>query len=354
MEFGMNICHVVFCADTVSYMIAKALSSAGHNIYIYFGVPGHEETSLNKIKQRLLRIQRVSVLSENSEIAQQTTFDRLIIQMFPRPQFMESFQEIHSLAKRTQHITLISAGDRSKYWRTAYKMQWKELRAFGKWINRIDRIVYKDGFHSFDLFMLIKSRRVLGFNVHSGFMDEKEKFDYVQKQNWALEAPRTYCINFIGSQDPDRRTRILDSIRPLFVESDKTSAPKQNIWHEFSDEKPNALEPFEFVDILSNSDFTLCPPGYSLITHRLIESLLRGSIPILNADELDIYDLDLKDGVNCIAVASENWQATIERCFSLRENDLIKIRRNIHSLVKNRILYSVSSREMLQRLSIIK
>ena len=267
---------------------------------------------------------------------------------------MESFQDIHSLAKRARHITLISAGDRSKYWRTAYKMQWKELRAFGKWINRIDRIVYKDGFHSFDLFALIKSRRVLGFDVHSGFMDEKVKFEYIQKHDWAIDSPRTYCINFIGSQDPDRRTRILDSIRPLFVEPGKTGAPKQNIWHEFADEKPNALEPLEFVDILSNSDFTLCPPGYSLITHRLIESLLRGSIPILNADELDIYDLDLEDGVNCIAATSENWKATIERCYSLNENDLIRIRRNIHSLVKNRILYPVSSREMLQRLSIIK
>ena len=248
---------------------------------------------------------------------------------------------------------MLSAGVRSKFWRTAYKLQWKELKAFKKWITRIDRIVYKDGFHYFDLYTLIKARRVLGFDVHSGFMDEKEKFDYIQKQDWEIEAPRKYCINFMGSQDPDRRTRVLDSIRPFFLESDKANALKKNIWREFSDEKPNALEPMEFVDILSNSDFTLCPPGYSLITHRLIESLLRGSIPILNEDELDIYDLDLKDGVNCIAAASENWEATIKRCFSLTENDLIKIRRNIHSLVKNRILYPVSSMEMLQRLSVI-
>lgn len=350
----MNVCQIVFCADTVSYMIAKALSFAGHNIYVYFGVPEHEETSLNKIKQRLLRIPRVTVLSDNDDMAQQVTFERLIIQMFPRPQFMESCQAIHTFAKKAQHITLISAGDRSKYWRTAYKMQWKELRAFGKWIKRIDRIVYKDGCHSFDLYALIKSRRVLGFNVHSAFMDEEEKFEYIQKQDWEIEAIRPYGINFMGSQDPARRMCILDSIRPLFAKSDNSNSFKQNIWHEFSDEKPNALTPLEFVDILTNSDFTLCPTGYSLITHRLIETLLRGSIPILSANELNIYDLDLTDGVNCIAALSDNWQTTIERCFSMEEKNIIKMRKNIHALVHNRILYPASSKEMRQRLAILE
>lgn len=353
----MNICHIAFCADTVSYMVTKAISSAGHNIHVCFAAPDHDETSINKVRHRLVRIPGVTVLSDNEVRAQKNSYDRLIIQMFPRPHVMESCQIIKPVAERAKRITLISAGDRSLYWRTAYKMQWRELRAFGKWIMRIDRIVYKDGFHPFDIFALIKSRKALGFNIHSAFMDDEYKFGYIQKQDWEPEATRPYSINFMGSQDPKRRKRILDSIRPLFVDSGisskRSSTNKANVWHEFSDEKPNALEPLEFVDILSNSDFTLCPPGYSLITHRLIESLLRGSIPVLNEYELNIYDIGLKDGVNCIAAQSDNWSATIKRSFAMDQKEITAIRKNIISLVKERLLYPVSAKEMRERLFIL-
>ena len=60
----MNICHIVFCADTVSYMVTHALSYGGHDIHIYFVAPDHDEKSLNKIKDRLLRIPRVTLLSD--------------------------------------------------------------------------------------------------------------------------------------------------------------------------------------------------------------------------------------------------------------------------------------------------
>ena len=143
-------------------------------------------------------------------------------------------------------------------------------------------------------------------------MDDEYKFAYIQKQDWKPAETRPYSINFMGSQDPNRRKLILDSIRPLFVESEqssyKSSTHKVNVWHEFSDEKPNALKPVEFVDVLSNSDFTLCPPGYSLITHRLIESLLRGSIPILNEYELDIYNSNRTFGCLVSWVFTQKWR----------------------------------------------
>lgn len=354
----MKICHIVFCADTVSYMVTNALSCGGHDIHICFVTPDHDEQSLNKIKHRLLRIPRVTVLSDEDVWAKKNKYDRFIIQMFPRPHVMASCPLIYPLAECSKRITLISAGDRSLYWRTAYKMQWKELRAVAKWIMRIDRIVYKDGFHPRDLFFLIKSRRALGFNTHSMFMDEEETFEYIQKQDWKPEETRKYCMNFMGSQDPDRRKCIVDSIRPMFVESAQfrniAPAHKESIWHEFSDEKPNALAPIEYVDMLSNSDFTLCPPGYSLITHRLVESLLRGSIPILNQNELDIYDIGLKDDVNCIAAVPENWSAAIDRCFEMSEEEIVTMRNNIRTLVKKRLLYPVSSKEMRFRLSVVE
>ena len=98
--------------------------------------------------------------------------------------------------------------------------------------------------------------------------------------------------------------------------------------------------------------FTLCPPGYSLITHRLVESLLRGSIPILNENELDIYNLGLEDGVNCISASPENWQETIKRCFNMSEDEIVAIRKNIQKLVTEQLVYPQSAKAMRMILAV--
>jgi hypothetical protein len=134
--------------------------------------------------------------------------------------------------------------------------------------------------------------------------------------------------------------------------TESTPHSKTMYWHEYSDAEPAALGLREFVDILSRSDFTLCPPGYSLITHRPIEALLRGSIPILHGDELDIYDIGLKDGVNCIAVAQGRWREAIGRCRGMDENTRITLRRNVRTLADKRLLYESSSRSMRLRLGL--
>jgi hypothetical protein len=304
--------------------------------------------------QRLIKMPRVKVVSGAEEDVLPAMMDRLIIQMFPRPNSTMSCAAVKLLAASAQRITLITAGDRSRFRRTAFQMQWRELKAFGRWLGRIDRIVYKDGFYPFDLFALFKSRRVFGFYTHSMFMDNEDTFEYIQRLDWETEATRPNLINFIGSQDPAPRKRILDSIRELFNQPAQTfelkSPPKNSVWHEYSDAKPAALGLVEFVDVLSNSDFTLCPPGYSLITHRVIEGLLRGSIPVLHANELDIYDIGLTNGINCIAVSPGAWPAAIERCFRMDENTIRAMRRNARSLAEQRLLYPVSSRQMRQRL----
>ena len=63
-------------------------------------------------------------------------------------------------------------------------------------------------------------------------------------------------------------------------------------WHEYSDASPIGLDPAEFVRRLTDSDFTLCPRGYSRVTHRPVEALLRGSVPVIAADEIDLYGID--------------------------------------------------------------
>jgi hypothetical protein len=124
------------------------------------------------------------------------------------------------------------------------------------------------------------------------------------------------------------------------------------VWRAYSDAQPAALSPDEFLKVLTESDFTLSPPGYSLVTHRPVEALLRGSIPVLNAGELDLYDLGLADGVNCIAVPPGGWPAAMERITGMSDTDIFAMRRNVQAMLANRVAYPALSRDMSQRLGL--
>jgi hypothetical protein len=101
---------------------------------------------------------------------------------------------------------------------------------------------------------------------------------------------------------------------------------------------------------LTESDFTLAPPGYSLVTHRPVEALLRGSIPVLNADELDLYDLGLRDGVHCIAVPTGGWPDAMRRMLAMDEAEIQFMRGAIRSLVEEKVTYAALARDIARRL----
>jgi len=81
-----------------------------------------------------------------------------------------------------------------------------------------------------------------------------------------------------------------------------------------------------------------------------MEALLRGSIPILSASELDLYDIGLEDGVNCIAVPDGRWQETVASLARIDEHKVIEMRRNVFAMLGDRLGYEVSSERMRSRL----
>jgi hypothetical protein len=123
-------------------------------------------------------------------------------------------------------------------------------------------------------------------------------------------------------------------------------------WHEYPDAAPVGLDPREFLDVLSRSDFTLCPIGYSLVTHRPIEAMLRGSIPVISANELDLYGIEFKDGTNCIAVSGGDWPNAIQRLARIEENEIIGMRSNIYSMFDDRLNYEALSKRMRTRFGV--
>src|SRR5262249_11331145 len=158
-----------------------------------------------------------------------------------------------------------------------------EVRTIGRHADKVDRVLYKDGFYPFDLLGLFKTRQTIGFDVHSQFLHDHRMFQTIHALDWSPETKRPILASFLGSRDPAVRESILAGVRHLFRSdlAPTREGAKRMYWHEYSDAAPNGVAPEEFVKVLTQSDFTLCPRGYSLVTHRPIEALLRGSIPVL-------------------------------------------------------------------------
>ncbi len=349
----MNVWYLVCRTDSLTYTIAKALSIGGHDVSVWVVNPNLDHGLSQGIHTCLRETPRVRLVARD-DTALPATIDRLVIQVFPRPQ--ESLLHLDALARRARRITLISAGDRNRSWPAAMKQQWMELRSLGLKVSRVDHVLYKDGFYPCDLLGTFKSRHSVGFDPHSQFIHNDQLLRSMYVRDWDPAARRPILANFLGSRDPEIRNRILDDMRPLFRtdrESSRSPAPDKSMrWHEYSDAAPVGLDPREFIRVLSDSDFTLCPRGYSLVTHRPVEALLRGSIPVLSSDELDLYGVEFKDGQNCVAVEGARWRETVERLARAEESEIRRMRTKIDAMFEEFLNYPAMAKRIRARVGV--
>ena len=349
----MTICILAFRVDSLTYTIAKALTQGGYDVLLQVVAQEYVCDLDSNLLKKLDSIHRVTVnISKVAETPER--FNHLIVQGSPK--LLQHHSTLDALTRRSEKLTIITTGDRKSPYRQAITTQWREVLWYGRKLLRADRVVYKDGFYPVDLFSLFLQRRVTGFDVHSKFLHDQDAYQQIHSMDWDINKQRPILANFLGCRDPYRRASIVDSVRPLFFSADgkipNVVSGKKLFWHEYSDDRPSALGLAEYLDILSQSDFTLCPPGYSLVTHRPLEAMLRGSIPVLNSNELDLYDIGLEDGVNCITADPEQWPAAIDRLFHMDESKIVAMLRNIFSILPDRLDYPASSRQMRIRLGL--
>lgn len=349
----MNVCLLALWGDSLAYTIAKALTFIGHQVQVWVADPERHNSAGWGTPQRIAAVPGASVVTDAAAHPQKHV-DHLIVQ--GHPVLLRYASLLDRLAEPSARLTLISAGDRNRPLRQALRLQWRERRWLGRWFGKVQRIAYKDGYYNVDLLGLLRSRRVVGFDPHSKFLQDATLFQAIHATDWDSDVRRLLRANFLGSRDPEIRRQILESVEGWFVpvaaERGEGHRNKRSVWHVYSDAQPAALSPQEFLRVLSDSDFTLAPPGYSLVTHRPLEAMLRGSIPVLNASELDLYDLGLTDGVNCIAVRPGRWPAAMERITAMSEAEVVRMRGNIRSMLADRVSYPALARAMGRRLGL--
>ncbi len=353
----MRVGVAVFRPDSLTYTISRAVSAGAHEVFVYGIEKAKRGKSDTLIADRLLKTPGVSLVEE-PETVSSLKLDWLIYQLHSR--MVDKGGKSFPTFGNVSNVVMISTGDRKCAYVAAIRNQIREAIRFGPIVRDAVRILYKDGFYRFDLFGFNKPRSVIGFDPHSQYLCDDERYNYLFSFNWKVVGRRPIRLNFMGSQQPARRSWILDEVRPLVGGRLGYDDPRRacggstrNVyWHEYSDSAGSGLGYREFVDVLTNSDFTLCPPGYSLVTHRPIESLLRGSVPVLNAEELAMYDIGLRDGYNCLAVHGKDWAGTVERLLAFDEEQMTEMRRNIKCMEKEYLRYEATARHIRARIGL--
>lgn len=147
------------------------------------------------------------------------------------------------------------------------------------------------------------------------------------------EVPRRWRVGFLGNRQPPERARRLAQCREALVGSAHCAK-----WHEYGGWESSGsrgIEPAEYIEVLSQIDFCLSPPGYDWYTHRTVEALVRGAIPIL--EDPDVYELGLVDGENCLVAARNDWSSAVKRALRMADTDVLRMRRNVFFLRSKRL-----------------
>src|SRR6266540_3294024 len=150
-----------------------------------------------------------------------------------------------------------------------------------------------------------------------------------------VDAPRQWRLGFLGNREPPERTVRLAQCKGAIA-----GAESRVNWREYGGWEtiePRGLVPMEYMQALSDLDFCLSPPGWGLQwTHRTIEALVRGAIPVL--EDPQAHGLDLRDGENCIIAKSDDWGSAVRRALNYAEADVRRMRGNVVALRESQLL----------------
>jgi len=155
---------------------------------------------------------------------------------------------------------------------------------------------------------------------------------------------RAYLASFMGARGTIRRSEIIDRLEREFSKDRDLKIAKewQNrldgrldhliiFWHISTPENPARI-PFEaYAQILDESYFCFCLPGFTGTCNRTIEAIYRGAIPAISSTEKDRYDIPLVDNANSILVRNDNWDEAYRRIRMMGPMQINRMRKRLEN-----------------------
>jgi len=337
--FGLVVEQVEF----LTFTVAHAVASMGWRVVVL------ADPTRNSSKQNLYYTQRISQLPG---VSVETGFEPIDLDLlYIELTRLTPRDRARYYCRRASRVGIITYCLRPSWVRTLLA-EVMDARQCVRCVLRARRFVYVEGYRRIDLYGFLGARRNLGIDVHSNFLLDPRLREIMFAGDWEPQQHRRHRLNFIGTPSPDSRARMLQDIEAFLVRRGEclARAPDQSgdiLWL-------NGVEvpAGQFCQLLTDSDYTLCPPGHVRLTHRVVEALVRGSIPILHADELPLYDLGLESGKNCIAVRPGGWGEALAAALEVGHASTEQMRANILQMREAHLTIAASNRRLCRRLGI--
>ena len=236
---------------------------------------------------------------------------------------------------------------------------------------RASRMIVLAGTPYGRLSALLRPARRQGYFVHPIFLrDPKLRAEMFGVEAGADEE-RVVRLIFSGNPEPPARRAVLERIKGEIASSADTrvldhfsdvpanldASEKRVLWMMRADPRdPNwqkrsdVIPPVQWPGILRRCDFALCPPGFGKKTHRVVEALLQGVIPITDCPEE--YAIGLKDGETCIAVRRDRWTDCVSAALIMDRSEIKRMRRAVQQLAREHLHHKGVTADWLHKLGV--
>jgi hypothetical protein len=362
-------------ANRNGYLIAKTLSLTGYEIFARLensmgdlvGDPGAPNIVERRYCSWLYSEPGIHVVAEGTLPPE---LDVLLFEISSlRPRFR---QGLAAWQKRAKRVMAWNTNDHES-------SPWGNLRGelacvkhYWEFLPRAQRVIVGAGRLKLRPTAMMGRTLRQGYFVHPNFYREQHLFQEMFEGDCAEKELRPVRLVFSGNPEPASRRQLIDDVFQVVQAFPKVVVLKHHeelfsrqfanderlaLWMVRADSsdprwhlRQDVVPPAKWPGVLRQCDFVFCPPGYEKKTHRVIESLLQGVIPILDCPEE--YDIALADGKNCLKVAPGRWKDAVERALKMKPEEVIRMRAAVMETRDTYLLPEAAGRTWLAKLDL--
>lgn len=246
-------------------------------------------------------------------------------------------QQWTSRAERTALLYFNDFGNLTDLWKQQASDRW----SFHGVLRNVSAMVNYSGPSGPDIFRLpwIKHQKAfIGPNLGCLYWDDC-RTEIVKA--WEAQATRPVTLSFLGSEGHSARWAILRQVGDALAADstwmlDRSVCPSPSKKRVFHLTPPRRLSQLEYLKALQRSNFSLCPLGGSHWTHRTMECLLSGSIPIVGKSSLEYYGDLAMPGSTLLVVEDEHdpvaWLNAVRSAVAMPHDEIVRMRKAIQAV----------------------
>jgi len=362
-----------------SYEIAKTLALAGHEVFVW---PEHTVQDIEKADTPGPTERRyfswVYSDADLKIVESELSVPRVEVLLFQISRSAPRFPD--RLIAWIEKAGLVAAWNTNAHESTFYlnlRMELAAVYRYARFLFSFRNIIVRCGRLKWRPTGLFACAAYEFFFPHPIFLRDPELRAEMYDAKWIPETRRPIRLIFGGASHPDVRKRILDRAKIAlklrhdivffnkygdFIQAPSKIADgrKWILWAARDNDDPHNVNWTERADIVPPArwpktlqlvDFSLSPPGDERKTHRVIESLMQGVIPIIDCP--DLYEVGLQDGVNCIVVQRNDWEGAVNRALDCDVETIVRMRRAIKCLADADLGINGAARHWLRRMGIV-